>query len=55
MGVTDDVIRTIAENCPNLTGIDVSGCENLTDAALEAVSVLGNLIWVAFSNTQVEI
>lgn len=52
-GVNDDVIQTVTKNCCNLAALDLDGCENITDKALEAIASMKNLKWIALSNTKV--
>ena len=33
--ITDDGIRAVCENCPQLQTLNFSGCESLTDATLK--------------------
>lgn len=52
-GVSDEVLISISINCPDLAGLDVAGCTNVTDIALEQMSNMQNLTWLTFSSTQV--
>lgn len=51
--VNDEVVQTIAENCQNLAGLDLDGCENISDKALEMIASMINLKWLILSNTKV--
>lgn len=51
--VTDDVVRSIAENCNDLEALDVGHCNALTDDALYALCRLKNLRYLVISETSV--
>lgn len=51
--VNDDVLERVAKSCPNLSGLDVGGCGQVTDTAAGALSVMRNLQWITLSATQV--
>lgn len=51
--VNDDIAISIARNCPELIGLDLHSCINITDAALYELSNLENIIWLTLSNTKI--
>lgn len=51
--VTDDVIKVIVENCPDLNGLVLRGCRQITDVSLYGLSSMNNLMWLDFSGTLV--
>ncbi|GJQ82389.1 hypothetical protein Trydic_g452 [Trypoxylus dichotomus] len=51
--VNDDVLISVARNCPKLKGLDVHSCINITDAALLELAALEHLHWVTLSNTKI--
>lgn len=53
--VDHSVIQSLVKYCPKLAGLDISGCENITDEALRALGMLENINWLAISNTKVRI
>lgn len=46
-------MKSIAENCPFLAGLDVTGCSHISDDSLTAISSLEHLTWLTFSETKV--
>jgi F-box/leucine-rich repeat protein 2/20 len=36
--ITDDAVQKLAQNCPNIHYLCVSGCANLTDTSLMALA-----------------
>ncbi|KAJ8976238.1 hypothetical protein NQ317_009735 [Molorchus minor] len=53
IGVDDSVLDCLADNCPNLMGLDVGGCTNITDNGAKRLATLSNVTWLTFSQTQV--
>lgn len=53
VAINDDVVEAIAENCHNLAGLDLDGCENISDKSLESLAAMKNLKWLILSNTKV--
>ncbi|GLV35174.1 F-box and leucine-rich repeat protein 7 [Carabus blaptoides fortunei] len=42
-GITDAVVDVLVDNCPNLSGLDISGCRNITDRFLIKLTKLTKL------------
>ncbi|XP_074030776.1 uncharacterized protein isoform X2 [Leptinotarsa decemlineata] len=51
--IDDTVLECLSNCCPNLMGLDIRGCKNVTDCGVKYLSKLRNLVWLTFSNTQV--
>ncbi|KAJ8931857.1 hypothetical protein NQ314_015187 [Rhamnusium bicolor] len=50
--VNDNILECLSENCPNLMGLDVGGCNNVTDVGVKSLSKLKKLTWLTLSQTQ---
>ncbi|KAJ8938923.1 hypothetical protein NQ318_011684 [Aromia moschata] len=51
--VNDSVLECLSKYCPNLMGLDIGGCKNVTDVGIKYLSALRNLTWLTFSQTQI--
>ncbi|CAH1173551.1 unnamed protein product [Phaedon cochleariae] len=51
--MNDDVLEVLANYCPNLMGLDIGGCVNITDMGMDKLSKLRNLTWLTLSSTQI--
>lgn len=51
--VDDDVLECMADNCPNLMGLDIGGSTYVTDLGVTKISKLKHLSWITLSSTQV--
>ncbi|CAH1962220.1 unnamed protein product [Acanthoscelides obtectus] len=50
--VEDNVLRCLANNCPNLTLLDFGGCRNITDDGIKSISKLQNITCLTVSYSQ---
>lgn len=53
IAVNDDVINTIAINCTQLAGLELTGCRDITDKSMSALASLEYLKWINLANTEV--
>lgn len=51
--VTDKVIENVAQYCPRLKALDLSGCTNITDDGFISLAKLSSLTWMKFSYTEI--
>lgn len=51
--VNTSVLQSLLEYCPKLAALDLTGCENVTDDALQFLGMMENITWLAISNTLV--